>query len=182
MKNNSLIKSLNLWGAVFVVVSGSLLHFVYAWSGNNFLVGLFAPVSESPWEHMKLAFTPLIIFAFVDYYFLRTLVKNYCFSLIKQIGISIAFMLLIFYGQEWILGKSILIIDIASFILSIVIAKYFAYKIQIGAFKDWEFKGIKTVSAIMIIIVTAFFFYATINPPRIALFLDENTGTYGIEK
>jgi hypothetical protein len=29
---------------------GTVLHFVYGWSGNNTFVGLFAPVNESTWS------------------------------------------------------------------------------------------------------------------------------------
>ena len=46
-------------GYIAVTVLGTLLHFVYGWSSSNMLVGLFAAVNESTWEHMKLAFYPI---------------------------------------------------------------------------------------------------------------------------
>lgn len=48
------------WG-IFVLAAGSLWHFVYEWSGETWLVGLFFPVNESTWEHMKLVFFPMAI-------------------------------------------------------------------------------------------------------------------------
>ena len=36
-----------------IVIAGTLLHFVYGWSGRNLLVGLVSPVNESVWEHTK---------------------------------------------------------------------------------------------------------------------------------
>ena len=46
-------KKLFIWGFLFVSVIGSLLHFVYEWSGNNSIVRLFAPWNESTREPSK---------------------------------------------------------------------------------------------------------------------------------
>ncbi len=59
---NSLKKNL-LMGTVFVTVAGIISHFVYEWSGNNSLIGLFFPVNELTWEHMKLVFFPMLIYS-----------------------------------------------------------------------------------------------------------------------
>jgi len=53
-------KKLFIWGFLFMSVIGTLLHFVYEWSGNNSIVRLFAPWNESTWEHMKLLFFPML--------------------------------------------------------------------------------------------------------------------------
>lgn len=49
-------------GFFVVGILGTLFHFVYDWSGQLWLVGLFAPVNESTWEHMKLLFVPMLIY------------------------------------------------------------------------------------------------------------------------
>ena len=41
-----------LAGILFTITAGTLLHFCYEWSGENPFVALFAPVSESVWEHV----------------------------------------------------------------------------------------------------------------------------------
>lgn len=193
IESKRLIKNLSIWGAVFTVVLGSLIHFLYGWSGNNFIIGLFAPINESPWEHMKLVFTPLILFGFVDFYFIKIHPERsracrgrveraipLCFALLKEIGIGIAFILAVFYLYTSLTGHSILAVDISSFVIAIVLAKWFGYKILIGSFKSWEFSGLNTISAILLILITAFFVYATISPPHINLFQDPITTTYGI--
>ena len=53
------LKRYTLAGIFFVSVIGTLSHFLYQLSGNSFLVGLFAPVGESTWEHIKLLFFPM---------------------------------------------------------------------------------------------------------------------------
>ena len=45
---------------VFTVVLGSAMHFLYDWVPIP-LVGLFAPINESVWEHLKLLFWPFLI-------------------------------------------------------------------------------------------------------------------------
>lgn len=179
-EDQKLIKNLSIWGAVFVIVIGTLLHFCYEWSGNNFIVGLFAPVNESPWEHMKLVFTPIILFAFVDWYYLKSKANNLCFALLKEIGVAIVFILAIFYIYTSLVGHSILAIDILSFVIAAILAKWLGYQILIGKFNKWEFKGLNVISAIFIIIIMIFFIIATIDPPKVNLFLDPVTDTYGI--
>ena len=48
-----------LWQAAgFAVVTfgGTILHFLYDWTGESILVSPFSGVNESTWEHMKLLF------------------------------------------------------------------------------------------------------------------------------
>ena len=49
-------------GAVFTIITGTLLHFVYEWSGESLFVGIFSPINESVWEHLKLLFFPMSVF------------------------------------------------------------------------------------------------------------------------
>lgn len=39
-----------------------LQHSVYEFLGENKIVGFFAPINESVWEHLKLAFYPMVVF------------------------------------------------------------------------------------------------------------------------
>ena len=62
---------LDIIGFVFVSVIGTLAHFVFEWSGNNTVVGLFCPINESPWEHLKLIFFPYLIWTIAQKIFSR---------------------------------------------------------------------------------------------------------------
>lgn len=48
-------------GIIFISIIGTLLHFMYEFSGHNKIVSLFAAVNESTWEHIKIALTPTFI-------------------------------------------------------------------------------------------------------------------------
>lgn len=41
------IKQYTIIGILFVLTTGTLAHFLYDWTGNNTVVGLFTPVNES---------------------------------------------------------------------------------------------------------------------------------------
>ena len=63
-------KHLFFWelaGFVFTGAAGTLLHFVYEWSGGSVLAAAFSAVNESTWEHMKLLFFPLFLFSMVQF-------------------------------------------------------------------------------------------------------------------
>lgn len=65
MKNSS-----SFWqtiGFLFTGIGGTLLHFLYDWTGQNPVVGAFSAVNESLWEHMKLLFFPMLVFSFLEY-------------------------------------------------------------------------------------------------------------------
>lgn len=51
-----------LAGALFTAALGTLLHFVYDWSGGWGAAAAFSAVNESTWEHMKLLFSPCSCF------------------------------------------------------------------------------------------------------------------------
>ena len=55
-----------LGGFLFVGALGTLLHFVYEWSGGSIPAACVSAVNESAWEHMKLLFVPLFLFSVVQ--------------------------------------------------------------------------------------------------------------------
>ena len=59
-----MLKKLTFIGIIFTIILGTISHNVYPWTGNNFIAGLFSPVNASIWEHMKIAFFPMLIYSF----------------------------------------------------------------------------------------------------------------------
>lgn len=114
----------SLAGILFVGTAGCLMHFVYEWSGQNSVAGLFAPVSESTWEHMKLVYFPMLLFFLAEYMFLY---KQYPRLLKADLaGILTGTLLIpvIFYTYTGILGTHSLPLDILTFIISAAFGLY----------------------------------------------------------
>ncbi len=68
MNSNKILKY-QIFSAIFAIILGTLLHFAYEWSGNNAFVGSFSSINESTWEHLKLAFFPMLITAIIRLFY-----------------------------------------------------------------------------------------------------------------
>ena len=85
-----------LWGFAVTSLGGTILHFLYDWLGGAKWIAPFSGVNESTWEHMKLLFWPMFIFALVQSFFFRERKDFWC---IKLRGILLGLILIpvIFY-------------------------------------------------------------------------------------
>jgi hypothetical protein len=100
-----------------IVIAGTLLHFVYGWSGQNFLVGLVSPVNESVWEHTKLLVFPVVAVGTVEAVLLRDVRRVGWATLVESIVGALA-IVAVFYTYTGALGTGpVLWVDIASFVL-----------------------------------------------------------------
>lgn len=86
-------------GIFFVITTGSLAHFFYDWSGHASIVGYFTPVNESIWEHMKLLFFPMLLYAFVLTVRLRHHAPSIPSALCTGILLGTFLIPLFFYSQ-----------------------------------------------------------------------------------
>ncbi|MDE6388136.1 MAG: hypothetical protein K2L82_10085 [Lachnospiraceae bacterium] len=126
------LKRYTIIGIVFVLITGTLAHFIYQWSGSNNIVGLFAPVNESIWEHMKLLFFPMLIYSFVLIFKFRKeypcIISSLCFGILTGTVLIPVF----FYAYISVVGKDVFFLDISIFIVSIIIAFWFSYKLTLS--------------------------------------------------
>lgn len=160
------LKRYTFAGILFVVVLGTLAHFFYAWSGENFIVGLFSPVNESAWEHMKLTFFPMLIYSLFMNRKLR--IQHSCItsSLCTGILLSTALIPVIFYTYSGILGFDNLILDIITFIVAVVIGFAATYSFTLsGKVKKYELP-----LKILVLLMAILFLVFTYLPPKIPLF------------
>lgn len=56
-------------GFIFTVILGTFLHFLFNLTKGSVIAALFSAVNESIWEHMKLLYYPMVVFALVEYRF-----------------------------------------------------------------------------------------------------------------
>ena len=74
-------------GVCFIVVAGGPLHSLFEQSGYWPPVALIAAVNESVWEHLKMFFWPGLLFAGIQYLFVRERIPNYWFG--KLVGLIV---------------------------------------------------------------------------------------------
>lgn len=172
------LKKYHIIGFIFTVIIGSLLHFTYKFFDENIIIGYFSPVNESTWEHLKLLVTPVIIFSLFEYFMYGKDLDN--FIIVKALSILLGIFTIIvsFYTYTGILGNNYLLLDIATFILGVFVTYYFSYKMLQTKFLYKE--NSNYIGIFIIFLIVFFMMYFTINPPKINLFLDPITNTYGI--
>ena len=172
-------KSIGLWQLVgFGVTSllGTVLHFLYDLTGKSLLVAAFSGVNESTWEHMKLLFWPMLLFAVIESFFFREREDFWC---VKLRGILLGLILIpvIFYTYNGIFGKSPDWINIAIFFITAAIA----YIYETRAFKASKTRCVSQGLAIAVLFGIALLFVIfTFKTPEIAIFKDPVTSTYGL--
>lgn len=161
------IKFYMIAGTIFVSVLGTLLHFVYEWSGNNVLVGLFTPINESIWEHTKLLFFPMLIY--LVYLTRKTGTQYPCIgaALISGALAGAASIIALFYTYSGIIGFNVAVVDISIFFISVIISFYIVYKIATTCKENIY----TTLSQTLWIMMICLYIIFTISPPQIPLFI-----------
>ena len=162
------LKRYTVIGIIFVLITGTLAHFLYGWTGNNHIAGLFTPINESIWEHMKLVFFPMLIYSLIM--ILKFHRKYSCITSALSFGILVGTFLipLFYYTYTFFLGTNIFILDISTFILSIVIAFWLSYKLTLSC----RLEPYSPLLCILVCIIFVCFLIFTCHPPNTTIFQD----------
>ena len=164
---------------LFIV--GSLFHFLYDFSNQNPIIALISPVNESIWEHNKMVVLPPILFWILFYS-----IKGKSFSINKNRWFTAAFIAIItmlitipllyyFYTQAF--GVELLWVDILILLVAIILGQL------MGLHFYKHSKGITWYIPLLLLCSIIFLFAIfTYYPPHIPLFMDPQTGVYGIQE
>ncbi len=158
------------------------MHFLYEFSNRSFIIGLFTPVNESVWEHLKLVYFPFVFLGILLNIFFN---KNYDFNVkvwnyinVSIIKISI-FIVTFHYLYSFIFSDSSIIYDIILYYVSML----YGFKIVYNIFKkDNALLNVKNINfhILSLFIFFIIFIIFTIHPPKLNLFRDPISNTYGI--
>ena len=168
-----------LFGALLISITGSLLHFVYDWSKNYKPLALISAVNESTWEHLKIAFWPALIYSVLEYLPISNITNNFIISKAACLLVIPISIVILFYSYTAIIGHNFLIVDISIFVLSICFGQIISFKLltmpQLPSFLTF-------ISLLIIVILIIQFSMFTFFPPKLLIFKDPVKGGYGIYK
>lgn len=174
-------KSLPRWqlaGFLFTAALGTFLHFLFDLTDGSIVAALFSAVNESIWEHMKLLFYPMLLFALVENrVFGRNCRRFWC---VKLAGVLLGLALIpaLYYTYTGILGVSADWFNIAIFFL----AAGGAFWVESRLFQaDGDCPLRPKTAFVLLCLIAAAFTVLTFIPPHIPLFRDPLTGTYGFQ-
>lgn len=147
-------------------VLGSLLHFLYDFTGENPFAALISPINESTWEHLKLLFFPVLLLTAIEFFKRRS--DGTALFASRYVGVlsGMLTIILLFYAYTGILGKNFLLLDIVIFFIGVGVTyiisghlrKHFRNLDPLFVFFLWFF------SALVFFLFTCF-------PPECFLFL-----------
>lgn len=175
-------KSIVFWqflGFVFTAIAGTLLHFIYDWSNQSLFVAPFSAVNESVWEHMKLLFFPMFIFALVENHFWGKEYDNFWCSKLMGILLGLTLIPVLYYTYTGVLGVSMDWVNIAIFFLAVAVA----YLLETRLLKQKNAFCISpSLALIALWLIALAFVVFTFVQPHIPLFEDPITKLYGLKK
>jgi len=174
-------KTLSFWqiaGFLFTSIVGVILHFLFEWTGENAFVASFSAVNESTWEHMKLLFFPVFVFALVESRYVEQEYSS--FLCVKLIGILAGVVLIpvLYYLLGGVFGKTPDWVNIAIFYVSAA----GSYLLETWILKRNRVPCKSPGKALFILwLIALLFVVLTFLPLRIPLFEDPITKTYGYQ-
>lgn len=176
--NKRIFKLFEIAGAVFVIISATLLHFIYDWSGGAAWAFLFSAVNESTWEHIKIFVIPYIFWSIIELLCIRLPFKRFV-----SVKILTSYFLMLsipafFYTYTALLGKSLVFVDIICSYALVVITFLLSYKVMTKLPNITRYYALSLILLALLYIMLAFF---TAAPPNIFLFKDPITGFYGLQ-
>lgn len=163
------LKKYTIIGIIWGLAAGTLSHFLYDWTKNNYIVGFFTPVNESVWEHIKLLFFPAFVYSLIMIIKFRR--KYSCITSALCFGILAGALCipLFFYAYTYVLGKNYLPLDIGTFFLSTVIAFWLSYRLTLAR----QLEACTALLCILVCILFAAFILFTYHPPDMTLFKEQ---------
>ncbi|MEI8199822.1 MAG: DUF6512 family protein [Eubacteriales bacterium] len=169
-------------GFVFISLIGGMFHFIYDWSGHLTIVGIFAPVNESLWEHLKMPFFPAVIWWIGSYFVIGKKEKLSSVHWLTAAAIApvtcLLFIMTFYYLYTGAFGIHTLFLDASSLFIGAAVG-------QTAALHIYRYSrlpaGFIYIAGAIILIVLASFIAFTYFPPHIPLFMDSLTGKYGLQ-
>lgn len=177
MKSRTQLAIAEMLGVTLIVPLGSCLHFVFEWSGNSLAVAVIGAVNESTWEHLKLAYWPSIAWTMLEFAWLRSTVENLAWA--KAVGVATSLLCIVLgaFAIDRLLDSPVLAVHIC----------LFAGSVSIGQAVSWSLlrygrrrPGTRLCGIFSLVVLAIAFGVFTFRPPKLPLWRDPTTGTYGI--
>jgi hypothetical protein len=165
-------------GIFFIIIFGTTLHFWFEWTDYWRPAALMAAVNESTWEHFKMAFWPGLIYALIEYPFLKDETNNFFVAKFAGLFSMPVITAILFYGYTSLTGTHLLWADVIVFILSVIGGQWISLTILTRTEKMQSSIQYFAVAGLVFMVVA--FSLLSYYPLNNFLFAHPGTGEYGI--
>lgn len=166
-QTNPILKSYALFSILFTFIIGSLFHSIYDLSGSHQIVGYFSPANESVWEHLKMGFYAWLLYGISNYFSLKDKANNYWLGIFLAALATNVFTVLLHYTHAGILGRSIVVLDILSYLVGCIMGAYVYYKVlTLPPLCSY----VHILGLLLLLLNILLFAFWTYNPPNLPFF------------
>ena len=175
------MKKIQRWeilGIILIIGFGTTLHFWFEWTDYWRPMALIAAVNESTWEHFKMAFWPGLIFALIEYPFIKNDSKNFALAKFAGLIAMPIITMILFYGYTALTGTHMLWADIIVFILSVIGGQWLSYLILTRSKRPLP--GAQKLALVGLALMIVAFSLLSFYPLKNFIFAHPGNGEYGI--
>lgn len=177
MKIKKSCQTTAFFGFLFLIIIGTLWHFAFNFSGGSTLIGAFAPVNESVWEHLKLISFPIIPITALEFIIYGKDHDGFFAAKIISAFLGMIFIVMGYYTYVGMARNNSLLADVTLFIAASAISSFLpCILMKRTSLKQKDSIIWLTIFTVLVIL----FMYFTFNPPMFELFRDPITEDFGI--
>lgn len=160
---------LEFYGALFIIALGSLLHFTYEAAGQAWWAGIFSAMSESVWEHLKLAFWPGLLWTLFLWLGPIGRPNNFWSGRAASLVLMPLIIALGYYGYTAMLGGHFLVLDLTLFVFAVACGQAAA----LGFYKGASLRdGVEAAAIAAVVLMAIAFSTLSFIGPDVPLFED----------
>lgn len=166
-------RRMEIIGYVIVCICAPLLHFTYEWAGENVVAGLFSAVNESVWEHTKLIYFPMLVYAVIEYILLKPDMRRFLAAKSIALAFSSLVTIVFFYAYTGALGAELLLLDVLCTFVWAALGFLISYRLYYSRFRLQRYLPLFLILFLAQLAAQLLF---TPYPPGFPLFADHSGG------
>ena len=166
---------------ILTIILGFFLHFAYDKSNQNNFVGLFLPLNESVWEHLKLLFIPFTLFNLFFYFLTHKKFSNMLLTIFLGNILGMLVIVISYYLSKLFIKSEVTFLNIFIYILGVCMAYYTLYLGMYNIRFVKETKCSTILGTFSLVLLFTLFIISSYLPIRCTLTKDPNSKSYSIE-
>lgn len=174
--NKKLFKITQILSIAVIYLIATALHFTYDAFPTSALAILFSAVNESVWEHIKIFAVGITVTSIIQLLWLKPPFKKYVVACTTALYTQ-SFLIALLYYLALFLNIKNTVVNLLIALVAVCVTIFVSYNLTLIEKNTEEYFHL---AAMLLLLYFVMFFSFTIFPPKLHLFKDPVTNTYGI--